>query len=190
MICQRCQKAQATVHIDEVQAFHGAGHPENSVEEHHLCETCAQDAQLPHAESPKLMGELWQFLKMGAQASGSGGSGALGSGAQSPSKPQLTCETCGMGLEELRRKGRLGCEDCYSTFSEYLGQLLERMHGASEHVGRIPGVDPREAARLKEIADVRAGLEAAVKAEDFERAAELRDRLLALEGSAGAQPGA
>ena len=177
MICQRCQKAQATVHIDEVTAFFGAGHGDNVIEEHHLCETCAQDAELPHMEAPKLMGELWQFLKIGPQST-------LQGAPQGSPKAQLACGTCGLGLDELRRKGRVGCEDCYTTFDDYLEQLLERMHGATDHVGRIPGVDPRELERQRAVAEARDGLEAAIAAEDFERAAELRDRLIELEGRA------
>ncbi|MEL6712343.1 MAG: UvrB/UvrC motif-containing protein [Planctomycetota bacterium] len=167
MICQRCQKASATVHIDEVTAFKGAGHADNQVEEHHLCETCAQSAQLPHTHASKAVGELWQLMK-----------GKVGT-----PRPQLTCEGCGLGLDELRRKGRVGCETCYTTFADYLGQLLERMHGATDHVGRLPGVDAVQAERVRALESAKTDLEAAIAAEDFERAAELRDRLLELEST-------
>ena len=169
MICQRCQKASATVHIDEVTVFKGAGHADNQVEEHHLCETCAQSAQLPHTHASKAEGALWQLMK-----------GKVGA-----PRPQLTCLGCGLWLDERRRKGRLGGETCYTTFADYLGQLLERMHGATDHVGRLPGVDAAQAARVRALESAKPDLAAAIAAEDFERAAELRDQLLALEGDLG-----
>lgn len=168
MICQRCQKAQATVHIDEVKAFHGPGAPGNEVEQHHLCEECAQDAQLPNVPAPqKTMDEVWKLLQKSA------------SHAQKKRGTQEvpTCGSCGMTLEQLRRKGRVGCEDCYVKFNQYLTGLLERMHGSVEHVGRTPGVDAASLDRTRAMESAQDELERAVEAEDFERAAELRDRL-------------
>ena len=132
MLCQRCQNAQATVHIDEVNSFKGAGHSENEVEEHHLCEQCAQEAEIPHiAVQQKTMDEVWKLLQMSAMK------------AQKKETPKktLTCVGCGTTLEQLRRKGRVGCQTCYTTFSQYLQGLLERMHGSTHHVGRVPGVN-------------------------------------------------
>ena len=175
MICQRCQKAQATVHIDEVKAFHGPGAAGNDVEQHHLCEECAQDAQLPQVPVPqKTMDEVWKLLQKSAR------------NAQKKRNAQEipTCGCCGMTLEQLRRKGRVGCEGCYSTFSQYLSGLLERMHGSVEHVGRTPGVDAATADRERAIESAQCELDRAVEAEDFERAAELRDRLQKLASEA------
>lgn len=168
MICQRCQKAQATVHIDEVKAFHGPGAPGNEVEQHHLCEECAQDAQLPHVPVPqKTMDEVWKLLQKSARSAQK----------KRGSQEVPTCQSCGLTLEHLRRKGRVGCENCYVTFSQYLGGLLERMHGSVEHVGRTPGVDAATLDRARAMESAQNELERAVEAEDFERAAELRDRL-------------
>ena len=71
------------------------------------------------------------------------------------------------------------------SFEQYLEGLLERMHGSCEHRGRTPGVDPTEARRKREIEEAQVALEEAVAAEDFERAAELRDRLSALSADGG-----
>ena len=168
MLCQKCQNAQATVHIDEVKAFEAPGHPANEVDEHHLCEHCAQEAEIPHiAAQQKSMDEVWKLLKMSALK------------AQTPeaARKTLTCSGCGTTLEELRRKGRLGCQTCYTTFAQYLQGLLERMHGSTNHVGRVPGVDGQELARQQQIEDAQKDLERAISEEAFERAAELRDRL-------------
>lgn len=128
MLCERCQKTPATVHVDEVQAFHGPGNPDNKVAQQHLCEACAQTADLPNvAVQQKTMDEVWKLLQMSALKS-----------HKKPAAQPLTCGDCGMTLDALRRKGRVGCAACYTVFAQYLTGLLERMHGSTEHVGRLP----------------------------------------------------
>lgn len=168
MLCQRCQNAPATVHIDEVESFQGPGHPDNEVGEHHFCEQCAQEAEIPHiAVEQKTMDEVWKLLQISAMKAQKKGK----------TRKTLTCSSCGTTLEQLRRKGRLGCQGCYTTFSQYLEGLLERMHGSTEHVGRLPGVDGEELERQRKIESTKCELQQAINDEQFERAAELRDQL-------------
>ncbi|MEM6570302.1 MAG: UvrB/UvrC motif-containing protein [Planctomycetota bacterium] len=179
MMCQRCQKAQATVHIDEVKSFNGPGAASNEVDEHHLCEACAQETDLPNLGVPKKsMDEVWKLLQNAALK------------AHKAPRQVRTCPTCGMSHDQLKRKGRVGCQDCYDTFSDYLDDLLERMHGSTEHSGRIPGVDLEANRRRQAIQGARAELERAIGAENFERAAELRDELRRLEDEGHEDEGA
>ena len=95
MLCQQCQKAQATVHVDEVHAFHGPGAPDNEVDQHHLCEACAQEIDLPNlAVEQKTMAEVWKLLQMSALKA-----------HKKPARPTLVCPTCKTTEEQLRRKG-------------------------------------------------------------------------------------
>ncbi|MBL6755962.1 MAG: UvrB/UvrC motif-containing protein [Planctomycetes bacterium] len=167
MLCQQCQKSNATVHIDEVHTFLGPGESGNQVEQHHLCETCAQAMELPGSEvQQKPMDEVWKLLQMSA----------LKGKKQAP-KNVRRCPSCGTTEDSLRRKGRLGCSECYEVFSDYLEGLLERMHGASTHSGRVPGQCPETTKRQRRIEQAQSELDRAVKDEDFERAAELRDEV-------------
>lgn len=173
MLCSRCEKEDATVHIDEVAAFVAPGHPENEVKVHHLCEVCAQKAGLPTQKPVQkhAMDEIWKILQLSAKKS-------------QPRRPTRTCKGCGTTLEELRRRGRVGCQQCYDTFGDYLGELLERMHGAAEHVGRVPGVDERTVERARRSEELKTALERAIADEAFEEAARLRDELARLESAA------
>lgn len=90
---------------------------------------------------------------------------------------QLACPGCGMTFAEFKRLGRLGCADCYASFREQLEPLIRRVQGAVRHVGRTPGRG-RDAARAKlAVRQLRAELDQAIKGEDYERAADLRDKL-------------
>ena len=94
-------------------------------------------------------------------------------------------------MDDFRQTGRLGCARCYTTFEPPLRDLLRRLHGSTQHVGERYSAPP--AAGLAEVAgaagaapDTRVSvlkeqLRRAVEAEDFELAAELRDRLKVLE---------
>ena len=82
-----------------------------------------------------------------------------------------------MTLVELQRKGRVGCERDYELFAQYLGEVLARMHGADKHVGRLPGVDEAEASNQEHLSDLQRALELAIRKEDYEAAADLRDEL-------------
>jgi protein arginine kinase activator len=171
MICQNCQKNVATVHVTEiVQEDQGSSEspPETNAVEKHLCEVCAQTMDLPHATPvKKTKADIWKLLQLSAQST--------------RKKTSPTCPDCGMSLEEFRKKGRLGCARDYEVFKAHIGDLLERVHGARAHVGRIPGTSEVELVRFQRMSELRQRLEAAVREEAYENAARLRDELKALE---------
>lgn len=51
---------------------------------------------------------------------------------------QVRCPSCGISLQEVSVKGRLGCADDYLIFSSQIVQGLEQYHGSVQHVGKIP----------------------------------------------------
>lgn len=104
------------------------------------------------------------------------------------------CPSCGMTFEEFRQKGVLGCAHCYAAMEAQLGPLIERAHeGATHHVGKVPRrllkgettAAAERAARLlgtmkdhqERIRLLRKQLAEAVGAEQYERAAAIRDEL-------------
>jgi protein arginine kinase activator len=96
---------------------------------------------------------------------------------------RLRCPECGMSFVEFRNQGVLGCAHDYDVFGEALTGIIERAQdGRNSHVGKTPGevvrIDPVQQERL----EVQRELRDAVEREDYERAAELRDRLGELAG--------
>lgn len=90
------------------------------------------------------------------------------------------CPTCGMTESELRRTGRVGCPDCYATFADILNPYVQKIHGATRHIGTAPAAP--EQPKADPVADLKAQLKAAVESEDYERAASLRDEIRRMEG--------
>jgi protein arginine kinase activator len=95
----------------------------------------------------------------------------------------LRCSACGSTLKEFRESGRLGCAQCYESFAAHLRDLLRRLHGSSQHVGEryaVPGAAGATDPRLQ-LLDLKEQLRRAVEMENFELAAELRDRIRVFE---------
>jgi len=168
MICELCNKQTATVHVTELSKGDDAA---TLVQQKHICESCAQSLALPSAPVVLNKGvlDIWKLLRQSAQKARAEGS--------------LSCPQCGMSLAEFRSKGRLGCPKDYEVFRAHLEPLLLRVHNAKEHRGRIPGAHDIDRTRRKQLSDLRAKLEAAVREEAYENAARLRDEIQILEAS-------
>jgi protein arginine kinase activator len=150
--CQECQSRPATVHVLDVLA-------EGGPKQHHLCPQC-HDGQEAAAAFPAL------YQKVMADKAGRTGT--------------QRCPECGITLRDFRQKGRLGCPRDYEVFGDHVRALLEKVHGATKHVGRGPGESGYEQAR-RELSALRERLGQAVDAEDYEEAARLRDRIGSIE---------
>ncbi|HEV8149316.1 MAG TPA: UvrB/UvrC motif-containing protein [Gemmatimonadales bacterium] len=95
---------------------------------------------------------------------------------------ELHCSGCGATLRDFRETGRVGCAECYRSFDAPLRELLRRLHGSTHHTGMRyagsetapPTVAVPAAPSQRELRDQ---LRQAIEAEQFELAAELRDRL-------------
>lgn len=145
--------------------------------ERHLCEQHAQTegvVSTPHASINEV---LTKFVL--AQAGGAGAQAAQASPA---------CPTCGMTWAAFREKGLLGCPDCYEAFEEQLTPLLSRAHeGGVHHTGKTPGRGGLAPGLHRELSALRRELDEAIKAEEYERAASIRDRIRRLHGERSAE---
>ena len=105
----------------------------------------------------------------------------LGAQPQQEEDKSLRCGKCGMTFAEFQKSGRLGCANCYAAFGENMREDARQHHGHTHHVGKVPGYLEEEVRAKQQIDDLRRQMDEAVRAEDFERAAELRDRIRALD---------
>ena len=169
MKCQFCQVNKGSVHVTEVEHWVAHGSQDNKIVTKHLCEVCAQQQDLPFVDpGAKASTKLWQLMNLTAKVQ--------------IKTTVLGCAQCGLTQIELRKKGRVGCPHCYEVFAADLQNMLERIHGATEHCGRIPGIaNSFERERIERIGELKNRLEAAIQEEQFEVAANLRDQLADLE---------
>jgi protein arginine kinase activator len=165
MLCDNCKEREAAIHLQQVK--------DNTVTSLHLCHQCAAEKGI-ETGTGAVKFPLSDFLA-------SMGKDPL---AQGPTEgSDAKCDFCGATLKDFRETGRLGCPKCYDTFEIQLRDLLRRLHGSSLHVGEnylvadSGDVDEHQ----EQLTELRDRLKHAVETENFELAAELRDRLRALE---------
>jgi protein arginine kinase activator len=171
MKCESCQQNDARVHIiDLADPAPGQPGPAGAVQgQRHLCEGCAREAKLQLPQMKKQALDIWKMLQSAGQ--------------KQRRETQLVCPDCGMTLSEFREKGRLGCPRDYEVFSAHLEPLLERIHNAKRHQGRLArGQSSSAAPRGPTRKELEERLAKAIKAENYELAAELRDQLRAAGG--------
>ena len=85
-------------------------------------------------------------------------------------------------MRDFRASGRLGCARCYGAFEQSLKDLLRRVHGSATHVGRsYAGADEPALERDATLTDLRGRLADAIRDEQFEIAATLRDQIRTME---------
>jgi protein arginine kinase activator len=97
---------------------------------------------------------------------------------KSKTKPKSKrCPGCGLSEEQFRARGRLGCGECYRIFAKALEPILVKVHGATEHCGKIPQEAARSLDLKTELRKLQEDLQRAILAENYERAAKLRDRI-------------
>ena len=164
MKCDLCNKP-ATVHLTEIR--------NGKQLEKHLCEQCAAQAEGLPVKAHTPINELLTNFVMAH------------SGIQK--EQGLACEQCGMAWAEFRQGGLLGCEHDYTVFERDLTPLVQRAHeGAAHHVGKVPtrkGSTGVPMKRTIDLAKLRKELQRAIEAEDYERAAKLRDQIKTAEGA-------
>lgn len=166
MLCEECGQAQATVVITVLVNGETATR--------HLCTGCVSKIQ-----NSIQQGDIQSFL-----------SSLMSSISQQQQTPKLTCRRCHLTYEEFQKTGRLGCAYCYEEFREQLKPLLLRIHGRSQHAGRMPMLSARDQERKTQILSLRMRMDQAVLQENFEEAAQLRDQLrqMTLAGNGEAKP--
>jgi protein arginine kinase activator len=132
--------------------------------EAHLCEQCARERNLlPDPPAPPIDLKALMNLLMPAIPLQSQGGAAIAA--------EPVCPNCGLTYAAFKAEGRFGCGHDYETFRTVLEPLLERVHRATTHTGKLPLARSRAA----EIEDIRARMTAAAGIEDYEQAARLRD---------------
>lgn len=175
MLCQKCKKNNATIYYKE--------NINGKVTEYSLCSDCAGELRkngVLKIENP--LHDLFHDNMFDFSPLFSGFFGELGSGKDSE-KSEKHCPLCGSTFSDIARTGHIGCPQCYETFANELAPTINQL-GAVKPTGRIPKRFGEKRSREAEIASLKAEMQSVIAAENFERAAELRDKIKALEAPA------
>lgn len=152
MTCDDCGQP-ATVHTLDVVG--------GVKQEIHLCRKCADKRKLIPAEKTPNLPAVVQKV-------------ATSVSVLPVDLAKLQCPDCGLSYMEFRKQGRLGCPNDYLVFRDGLIPLLDRIHRGTHHTGKQPTHSCR-VEKPDERYRLRCQLRKAVREEDFEQAATIRD---------------
>ncbi|MFI5368947.1 MAG: UvrB/UvrC motif-containing protein [Spirochaetia bacterium] len=163
MKCEICGLKDAVIHIRQIQ--------KDLVHELHICEECAQEKGLIREEDSELpIANLLSGLLEGKDVTGA-------------ADVKDVCPRCGLKASEFRKQGKLGCPECFQAFEKDVRAIVSQMAARPRHTGKLPRTLVVEHAAAAEGEGLREELREAVEQEDYELAAQLRDRLREMESN-------
>lgn len=170
MLCDRCKKNEATIHIETI-------HDGKRVKTN-LCSECARREEEQHGALAALGFNLAEALFH-----------SMHDHANAPEKTEKSapddgksCPVCNWTLEKIKSgNGRLGCPHCYETFTELIDEVVGKVQKGRVHVGKRPDAPSGNAGKKLEIRRLQNRLADAVRREEYEEAARCRDEIRRLE---------
>ena len=162
MLCNICHKNPATVHLTEIV--------DGQMSELHLCEECAREKSQAMEQQfglSDLLAGMADFDKPKSETSAM--------------VRAVKCPNCGLTYVDFKKIGKLGCGECYDAFRKYLGPLLKRIHGSTQHTGKSPLKVTKVLKKRMDIQELHNRLNKAIETEAFEEAAKIRDQIKELE---------
>ncbi len=190
MLCERCKIREANIQYTEIA---------NGVKtEHHFCAQCARELDFgPYSaifDSDFPLGKLLSGLL------------GIGESQEDDRTRQVVCPTCGTSYSEFVKDSRFGCPDCYGVFDLLINEKIKQLQGNVSHKGKQPKMRRQFTVRTvlpdektetaaedavdgdvqEQIRILDARLKEALKREQYEVAAQCRDRIRELKANNGA----
>ena len=161
MQCDVCQSKEATVFLTQIV--------DGKMQKVNLCESCSKEKGV---NDPT--GFALADLLMG-----------LGAAQEIDKNPgSQKCPVCGFTQADFKKTGRLGCSACYVVFADGLTGMLKNMHKGTVHTGKSPAAFHKVREQTEKMKSLQDNLNQAVAAEEYERAADLRDQIRRIEAEA------
>jgi protein arginine kinase activator len=170
MLCDKCKEKPATVHI--VKVVNGVK------QEINICEDCAKIAQ-----GFSMLGEISSDSPFTFQNVLGGLVDYINQSSNCPRNIESICPKCGMSYSEFKKNGLMGCDDCYKNFVQIVTPVIKRVQGNIEHVGKIPLKSGKVIMEKKLMESLKEQLQKSILEEEFEMAAQIRDKIRALQNN-------
>ena len=176
MICQKCGKYNAEIYYK--QTVNG------QTQEYALCSKCAEQLKKEGKLNIK-MPSLFDDFDLGfGSASLLGLNDLFGlpyDNKIAKISEKKKCTLCASTFDDLVKNGKVGCAKCYEIFADELNTSVERIHGKAKYMGKKPKKYKAKETKEDKIKDLKAQMKTAIKSQEFEKAAVLRDEIRALE---------
>ena len=165
MKCQLCNKNEANIVFTQII--------NNEKIVLRICTDCAKEKGISVEFEKPSQPKVHSFI--------GGLTGILGE-REDKKIPNLKCNVCGLTFAEFKKNGLFGCDRCHVAFGEQISNLLKQIHGTDVYVGKSPEKLSEEGEKINQLKGLRAELNRCIELEEYERAAELRDKIAEAEG--------
>ena len=160
MKCERCGQREATYYYRE--------NINGKETKAHLCSVCASEK-----ESSFSLGDFFSGGIVGQMLSPT----PMEKHKRAENK---RCSLCSCDFSYIAKTGKAGCPQCYIDFAPLMEDALKRLHGNTVHKGRIPREYREKLGTRLEQEQLEKQLREAIAAEEYERAAVIRDKIRSL----------
>lgn len=166
MKCYICGKETATLHIEETIG--------ENVYQLHVCKECAAknniferyiELDLQHME------EIDSFLEIKNKEKKQ----------KNKTNFDIICKNCGYSILEFYDLHTLSCPSCYEYFKPKLKKIINKIHGASKHMGKTPHSKKAIIEKENQKSNLENKLNELIKKEEYEKAALIRDNIKNIE---------
>lgn len=164
MLCQKCGQNSATTYYQ--QTVNG------KTITMHLCSSCAGKLSA---------GTIFQNFNINDMFSGF----LTNTDHEVSAASKKECTKCHTTMKEIMKTGKVGCDECYHVFYRELSPSIEKIHGKSTHIGKISASADFKWKKKAELEQLKINMQQAVQKQEFERAAEWRDKIKNLEEELG-----
>ena len=159
MLCESFGKNQASIYYTKIN--------NGEIKEHHLCTHCTSNFSDMDFDTSLFFNKFFTGLIDNIDEIGE-------------ENIDIKWPECGLSYKNFRANGKFGCSKCYETFEGQLNSLVRGLHGHNTHRGKIPKRSNVKIFLRRETDKLRIDLEEAIKREEFEKAATIRDEIKTL----------
>jgi protein arginine kinase activator len=171
MLCEKCKKNEAKINL--ITVVNGQKH------EIWLCENCVKDiSNIPFFSS---IGQNVNFPFQGMLTGLLSNVDGAKVDVDNNKIKEIICSNCGLTYDEFKKTGKLGCSDCYEEFKVVLEPRIKSLQAGVKHIGKIPNMKGEELNRRRKLQNLKEEMQKLIIAEDYERAAIVRDEIKTLE---------
>lgn len=168
MLCEKCKKRTATVFYNE--------NINGRMRSFSLCGECA--AQLREkGELQDITATAGIFADPFSELQDNLFGSFFGIASPYAISAEKKCPKCGSTYASIAKDGRVGCPECYTVFENELSRMIRSVHGTTSHTGSAPARQRAKREREEQLKRLRDEMQEAIRKEDFERAAALRDEI-------------
>lgn len=158
MKCNICGRREAVIHIQQI-----IGNKQSKL---HLCEKCAAEKGITSIDDKLEMDIAGLFAGLFESRK-----------AITQNMEKKSCRYCGTTFDTFNKKNRFGCNHCYAVFSRILRYKFKKLTSRRQYQGKIPKKLQSYKILFIDLEKLKKNLEEAVRNEDYEKAANIRDEI-------------